>query len=114
MSKYLDGSGLLYFWQKLKPVLAGKATVQQYAATLLAEDWSATAPYTQTVEVEGVLGTDTPLVDVVLSDDAEDAVAELEAYGLVGRLDTDEDEITVTCYEDVPEVDLTLALKVVR
>lgn len=83
-------------------------------ATLPAGEWSGVAPYIQTATVEGMLDTDTPLVDVVLSHVAATAVAQLDAYGLVGRIDTATGGITVTCYEEKPEVDLTLALKVVR
>ena len=83
-------------------------------AALSAEGWSDEAPYIQTVTVEGMLGTDTPLVDVVLSHAEATAVAQLDAYGLVGRVDTAAGEITVTCYKDKPDVNLTLALKVVR
>ncbi len=83
-------------------------------ATLSAGGWSAQAPYTQAATVAGMLDTDTPLVDVVLSQVPATAIAQLDAYGLVERIDTGTDTIVVTCYGDKPDIDLTLALKVVR
>jgi len=82
--------------------------------SLPASGWSASAPYTQTVNAAGMLTTDAPLADVVLSATAATAKAQLEAYGYIGRIDTGSGQITVTCYEDKPAVDLTLVLKVVR
>jgi hypothetical protein len=86
----------------------------QLTVTLPASGWSTTGPYIQTATVTGMLDTDAPLVDVLLSAVAATAVAQLEAYGYIGRIDTGSGQITVTCYEDKPAVDLTLALKVVR
>lgn len=84
-----------------------------YTVTFPAADWLGdTAPYTQTVAVEGILATDSPIVDILLTEGNE--TAELEAWGYIGRIDTAADSITVTCFEDVPAVDLNLQIKVVR
>ncbi len=85
-----------------------------FTASLPASGWSASAPYAQTVQVTGLLETDTPLVDVVLSDTAATAQAQLKAYGAIGRVDAGAGAVTVRCYESKPTADLTLALKVVR
>lgn len=85
-----------------------------FTISLPASGWSGSGPYTQTVTVAGMLATDTPLADVVLSDTADSAMAQLEAYALVGRIDTAADAVTVTCYDNAPAVDLTVRLKVVR
>ncbi len=84
------------------------------SANLPASGWSTSAPYTQTVTVEGILATDTPLIDVVLSDTVATAMAQIAEFGYIGRITTGANQITVTCYEDKPTVDLTLTLKVVR
>ena len=47
-----------------KPSVATKNT---YTATFSSNSWSANAPYTQTVSVSGILATDTPITDIVLS-----------------------------------------------
>ncbi len=85
-----------------------------FSASLPASGWNANAPYQQTVGVAGLLATDAPLVDVSLSTVAATAITQLEAYGCVGRVVTGSDQVTVTCYETKPAVDLTLSLKVVR
>ncbi len=86
----------------------------QLNVSLPANGWSVLAPYTQTVTAAGVLATDTPIVDVVLSDIPDIAVQELEGYGNIGRIDAGGGQITVTCYEAKPYRDITLVIKVVR
>ena len=81
---------------------------------LAANRWSAAAPYCQTVTVEGLLATDTPIADIVLSDTVATARAQLDAYAYVSRMDTAENALSVTCFDDKPTVALELALKVVR
>ena len=88
------------------------ATSATYTAILTAAGWSDTAPYTQTVAVSGILATDSPIVDVVLTDGNE--MAGLEAWGYIGRIDTTADSITATCFEDKPSIDLNIQIKVVR
>ena len=99
-------SNLMAMIQQREPLL--------FAASLPAAGWSATAPYTQTVPVAGLLATDTPLVDVVLGDTPAVALAQLEAYSCIGRIDTQADALAVHCYTDKPAADMALALKVVR
>lgn len=84
------------------------------AVSLPASGWAGNGPYTQTVAAAGMLATDTPFADVTLSDAAETARAQLEAYALVGRIDVGAGSVTVTCYDSAPAVDLTVSLKVVR
>jgi len=98
----------------LKEQVDAKAATATISASLPASGWSASAPYTQTVTATGILATDTPLADVVLSDTPATAITQLEAYGYIGRMDAGSGQITATCYEDKPTVDLTVALKVVR
>lgn len=85
-----------------------------YSASFLASGWSESAPYTQTVSVSGVVSTDTPIVDVILSATAETAMSELENYVYFNKIDTGAGEITATCYDTVPTVDISLRIKVVR
>lgn len=89
-------------------------TAAFYTVPLPASMWTGTGPYTQTVSVEGILATDNPVADVVLSENAADAIAETEAWAAVGRIVTMAGQIAVTCYEDKPARDITIQLKVVR
>ncbi|MEG0741929.1 MAG: pyocin knob domain-containing protein [Clostridia bacterium] len=88
----------------------GKAEAKSWNATLAVAGWSAAAPYVQTVEVAGVTQSMAAFVDLVVSDDAATAKAELEAWGLVGRAVTGASTISVTCYEAVPLVALQLRI----
>lgn len=92
-----------------------KATVSTYQAVLAADGWEGeSAPYTQTVEVEGMLEEDSPIVDIVQSDLPAAAAEELKEWGYISRITAGEDSVTAVCYADRPTVDLNLQFKVVR
>lgn len=101
---------------ELAAEVAGKASTAGYTATLLGAGWSAGVPHTQTVEVEGILATDNPFVDVDMSGAATGAAgtALSDAWMLVGRVEAGAGSITAHCYDDAPAVDIPLILKVVR
>jgi hypothetical protein len=83
-------------------------------ATLNTGGWTGTeAPFTQVQTVSGILATDMPIVDVVLSGDWGVDEARLEAWGYIYRIVTSNGSITAYAREK-PEVALPLQLKVVR
>lgn len=85
--------------------------------TLENDSWASTtgdAPYTQSIDVADILSTDTPHYSVVYSDNVETAKAEKEAFALVDDLDTEPGKLTFTCFDERPEVDLTIQLEVNR
>lgn len=83
-------------------------------ATLNTSGWTGTeAPFVQAQAVSGILATDTPIVDVVLSGDWEVDEARLEAWGYIYRIVTSNGSITAYAKEK-PNVALPLQLKVVR
>lgn len=86
----------------------------RYTATLTTAGWSASAPFAQTVTVTGILATDTPIIDVILSGTASTAILQSEAWGCVGRITTAANSITVYCYEEKPITAIPIQLKVVR
>ena len=97
--------------------LNSKATTAQYTATLLAANWadvSGNAPFTQTVNVQGILSTDSPFVDVVLSSTTETAKSQLEAFGCLSKIETAAGSITATCLDTKPTIDIPIKLKVIR
>ena len=75
------------------------------------DGWNGTAPYTQTVALEGILATDQPHYGVVYSENWE---AEKEAFSLVDELDTADGSVTFTCFSEKPHIDLTIQLEVNR
>ncbi|MBR6739863.1 MAG: hypothetical protein IKM04_02190 [Clostridia bacterium] len=91
-----------------------KATVEHHTFTL-GTDWEGVGPYTCDISLEGIRQGDCPKVDVVLSDDAETAKAEIEAYSKIGRMTVvGEGVIRAYCYESTPGTALTIQLEVVR
>lgn len=96
--------------------IAQKASTKGFSATLTASGWSASAPYSQTVTVTGLLATDDPFVDVSLSgaSTTDAANALLEAWAFVGRVTAGAGTLTACCYEEKPTVAIPLILKVVR
>ena len=83
-------------------------------ATLNTGGWTGTeAPFVQVQAVSGILATDVPIVDVVLSGDWEVDEARLEAWGYIYRIVTSNNSITAYAREK-PNVALPIQLKVVR
>ena len=76
--------------------------------------WSGTsAPYTKTVSVSGILSTDTPIIDVVMSDTYSTDEARTEAWGYIYRAVCNNGSITFYATEK-PTVSLPIQIKVVR
>lgn len=96
--------------------LNSKATTASYTVTLAALAWvdQGNSPYTQTVNVQGILSTDYPFVDVVLSSTASTAIEQLDAFSCISKIETNNGSITATCLSYKPSIDLPIKLKVVR
>lgn len=88
-----------------------------FEVTLENDMWASTtgkAPYTQTIKVADILATDRAHYSVVYSSSTETALTEKEAFALVDDLDTGDGEVTFTCFEERPEIDLTIQMEVNR
>lgn len=81
--------------------------------TLAAAGWSSSAPYTQTVNVPGVVETDRPTVGLYLPEGITAANVDLQskAYDCVNRAVTGNGSITVYCYKKRPAVDFQVQMK---
>ena len=93
---------------------ANKTVVALYNTTLLSSGWSSNAPYTQTVSIQGILATDTPIADVVLDQSTPTALTQIDAWMNVSKIETADGSITATCFEELPAIDIPIQLKVVR
>lgn len=79
--------------------------------------WTADATnggYTQTVNVAGILETDTPIVDVVLVDSAATNKTLLKAYSCITRITTHDGYIKLWANDNAPESIFTIQMKVVK
>ena len=85
-----------------------------FQATFPAEGWTGNVPHTQTVPVEGLLETDTPIADVLLDDNPSIAAGERAAYRLVKRMDAENGQVTAYCHNNAPKTAFTVRLMVIR
>lgn len=81
--------------------------------TLRASGWSASAPYTQTVAVEGLTAGDNPILVKVIPAGAtpEQVKAYNKAFGMIDDGDTADGQATFKCYNKKPSTDITVGLK---
>lgn len=90
-------------------------SVSNYSATLLSSGWvGASAPYTQTVNVTGILSTDNTLANIVLSSDTTTAQSQLTNWAYVSKMETSNGSVTATCFDSKPSIDLNVSLISIR
>lgn len=87
--------------------------VRNYTGTLSADGWSDTAPYMQTVEMGGIAADMSPIVDIVLSDDADTVTAEQAAWGCITKAVAGDGVITFFCYDAKPVAAINFKVKAV-
>lgn len=87
--------------------------VRNYMGTLSADGWSDTAPYMQAVEMGGIAADMSPIVDIVLSDDADTVTAEQAAWSCITKAVTWGNKIIFFCYDAKPEVAINFKVKAV-
>lgn len=77
--------------------------------------WSSSAPFTQTVVVNGISAGDNPIVDINMASATNVNSSDLTgAWGLVGRISTGDNSITAYCYEEKPKIDISVNIMVVK
>ena len=99
---------------QLMPVINGKATAKPWDdIEIPVSGWSASKPYTQTVTVNGMLATYTPVADIIFADDADDTAIEAEEsyYSCVKRITTGANSITLVCTSEKPAGTFHIHLK---
>lgn len=84
-------------------------------STLTVSGWSGESPpYSQAVSIPRILESDMPHIGPMYSADSETALAEKEAWLLVGSGVAADGIVTFHCFEEKPEVDITIQLEVNR
>lgn len=80
-------------------------------ATILTNWAGSTAPYTQTITVDGVTKNDNPIISPIYSTTNATAILEKAAWNLIGKITTNNDSITVACFEAKPTQTLNIQIK---
>lgn len=82
---------------------------------LTATGWvGGSPPYTQAVSIPRILQSDTPHIGPTYSENATTALAEKEAWLLVGSGIASDGVITFYCFEEKPNTDISIQLEVNR
>lgn len=71
------------------------------------------APYTKTIEVQGILATDIVNLYPIWSNTMETRQKEKEEYSKISMITSSENSVTITCDEDKPTVSLNTRIEVV-
>jgi hypothetical protein len=66
--------------------------------------------YSQDVEVEGLLATDTPFINIVFSPELAAAKLEAESYAKVSKYISGNDVLTLVCFDFMPNTAFNLSL----
>ncbi|MEG2404334.1 MAG: hypothetical protein RSC01_05380 [Oscillospiraceae bacterium] len=104
----VDKAGHLYIGSATGSITAQALASKRYTATLLASAWSASAPYTQTVSVSGMVADGTPLVDKAAFTEA----LQEEFNKINGGISTAVNSLTAKCLTDKPTSDIPLRIEV--
>ena len=99
---------------QIMPVINGKATAKPWDdVEIPVSGWSASKPYTQTVTVNGMLATYTPVADIIFADNADDTTIEAEEsyYNCVKRIIAGDNSITLVCTSEKPAGTFHIHLK---
>ena len=88
------------------------ATTAVKEITLLATDWTGDGPYTQTVTVEGLTDTLRAMVYPKFPDDASADAALAEETVKVSKCTRTGNQMTFTCREDKPALDIPVIVEV--
>lgn len=83
-------------------------------SVLSANGWSSSAPYTQTVNVVGITGNDSPHISPVYNGTLAEKLAQQAAWGMVSDAEASGGYITFYCFEEKPTTAVTIQIEVNR
>lgn len=113
---FTDSSVITYASTKaLVDGLNTKAEIKKYTATV-ASSWTkgSSNEYTQEISVSGILETDAPTIDLILSDNVETAKSQIEAWSYVSRITTSNGKIKIYCYDESPDTQIPIQIICLR
>ncbi|MGN1043519.1 MAG: hypothetical protein ACI4PR_01785 [Acutalibacteraceae bacterium] len=95
--------------------LETKAEIKKYTATI-GTSWTQESEnkYTQSISIDGILATDAPIIDLILSDDVTTANAQIEAWSCVSKITTTDGGLTVSCYNTQPTSEVQIQIICIR
>lgn len=95
--------------------LSTKSEFKRYTATI-GTSWTQgeNSGYTQDISIEGILETDTPTIDLILSDNIETAKSQIEAWSCISRITTSNSKVTVYCYDSSPTIEIPIQIICIR
>ena len=86
-----------------------------YSGTFTTAGWSSSAPYTQTLTINGILASDYPDAYVNLSSATATTGPQLvQGWACIDRIATAANKVTAYCYSEKPTIALPAYFKVVR
>lgn len=87
----------------------------QFTATI-GQNWEEgpTGGFSQIVKIDGILETDSPIIDVLLDDDTGISKAQIKAWSNISRITTEKGLIKVYCYKNKPNIDVDVRLICIR
>lgn len=70
--------------------------------------------YEAKINVTGIKETDNPVIGLLLSSDESKAIEEMESWGCINRITCGNGFLNAICYEDTPDADFNIQIKIVR
>lgn len=99
---------------KAEGVTTISTTSLTYIGNLAIDNWNGdTAPYTQTINMSGITADNSPIIDLIVSDDITLGKEEITQWSYITKATTGENIITFSCYEKKPSITMNFKVKVV-
>lgn len=76
--------------------------------------WSGTGPWTQALAIQGILESDTVIIDVELSGTVANKRLQTTAWGCVSQIDVTDNTITATCIDNAPTTAIPIHILCIR
>ena len=97
----------------LNKSVANKADKKKTFKFTVDTEWTGEqAPYTKTIQVQGLSETDIPVLDIIWGDTVEQREKEADAYNKIRKIECKKDTVILTCDSDKPTETLNLRIEV--